>query len=98
MLKGTRHEWQIFFFISAGLFSFGGIIFAIFARGEVQEWAKVKADVVETLVHNEKDSETTKDEVSGDNNNDKATIALAEKEALMNGVDTNGHNDIARMA
>lgn len=35
----TQSEWQRVFFVCAGLSAFGGIFFAIFAKGEVQTWA-----------------------------------------------------------
>lgn len=44
---GTKQEWQAVFYISAGFFIFGGVIFAIFARGEIQPWADpIKAQVL----------------------------------------------------
>ncbi|XP_067649835.1 sialin-like [Haliotis asinina] len=39
----TRQEWQIVFFLVAGLNIVGGLVFVVFAKGEEQEWAKVTA-------------------------------------------------------
>ena len=38
--QGTAGEWRNAFFLAAGLSFFGNIIFVIFAKGEVQPWAK----------------------------------------------------------
>ena len=45
-LKGTQREWQTIFYISAGLFSVSSVIFDIFAKGEIQSWAKFENDDV----------------------------------------------------
>ena len=37
--KSTREEWQKVFFISAGLYTIGAIVFLIFGSGERQCWA-----------------------------------------------------------
>ena len=43
-LKGTREEWQVAFLI-AGIFNIvGGIIYLLFAKGEVQPWALEQVD------------------------------------------------------
>ncbi|XP_077983131.1 sialin-like isoform X2 [Glandiceps talaboti] len=36
----TQEEWQIVFYIAAGIYTFGAIFFIIFGSGEVQDWAK----------------------------------------------------------
>ncbi|XP_063425395.1 sialin-like isoform X2 [Mytilus trossulus] len=36
----TRAEWQIVFYIAAGMYIFGAIFYIIFASGELQPWAK----------------------------------------------------------
>ena len=60
-LKGTREEWQVAFLI-AGIFNIvGGIIYLLFAKGEVQPWAleqvdhnlKVSAEKKSLLRHND---------------------------------------------
>ncbi|OWF37697.1 Sialin [Mizuhopecten yessoensis] len=38
--NGTREEWQIVFFICAGLGVFGALVFCLLGSGEEQEWAK----------------------------------------------------------
>ena len=43
-MKGTREEWQVAFLI-AGIFNIvGGIIYLLFAKGEVQPWALEQVD------------------------------------------------------
>ncbi|XP_070208371.1 sialin-like [Littorina saxatilis] len=37
----TRQSWQTFFLISGAVYAVGGIVFVLFARGDVQPWAKV---------------------------------------------------------
>ena len=37
-------EWQKVFFIGAGIYMFGWIMFVIFADAEVQDWAKGRTD------------------------------------------------------
>lgn len=49
-LQGTKQEWQTVFFISASFFIFGGVIFAVFARGEIQPWA-IPVKTMELLVN-----------------------------------------------
>lgn len=39
-LQGSRSEWQTIFFISAGLFAVSSVVYDIFAKGDVQPWAK----------------------------------------------------------
>ncbi|XP_031342397.1 sialin-like isoform X2 [Photinus pyralis] len=36
----SEYEWQIVFFISSGVYLFGCIFYGVFAKGEVQSWAK----------------------------------------------------------
>ena len=38
-LQQTREEWQMVFFLAAGIYAFGGVIYIICARGELQPWA-----------------------------------------------------------
>ncbi|KAL8566529.1 hypothetical protein ACOMHN_009743 [Nucella lapillus] len=45
----TREQWQIVFYITAAIFTFGTIFFCVFARGEVQPWG-VTSMVQETFV------------------------------------------------
>ena len=44
MLQKTQEEWQKVFFLAAGLCVFGALFYGIFADGEVQEWAKERAE------------------------------------------------------
>ena len=39
-LQQTQAEWQIVFYISAVIYSFGAVFFVIFADGEIQSWAR----------------------------------------------------------
>ena len=38
-LKGTIEEWQIVFYVTAAVSLVGGLPYAFFARGEVEQWA-----------------------------------------------------------
>ncbi|PVD32482.1 hypothetical protein C0Q70_07921 [Pomacea canaliculata] len=38
----TRSQWNIFFIVSGSIYSIGGLIFVLLARGELQDWAKMK--------------------------------------------------------
>ena len=49
-LQGTREQWQTCFYISAGAYLLGWLMFTIFAKAEEQEWAKMKDDVLELEV------------------------------------------------
>lgn len=40
----TAGQWRIFFFITAGISTFGALMFIIFGSGEEQSWAKVKGE------------------------------------------------------
>jgi len=41
-LQRTRESWQIVFFIAAGVYAFGGIVFCALASGTTQPWARDK--------------------------------------------------------
>ena len=47
----TRAEWQVVFYISSAIYTFGAIIYMIFASGVIQKWAcdedELKPEVVE---------------------------------------------------
>jgi predicted permease len=36
----TRGQWQIIFYIAAGIYATGALIFVVFARGTEQPWNK----------------------------------------------------------
>lgn len=38
--SGDRYEWRLVFFISAGIYLVGCVIYWFYASGELQEWAK----------------------------------------------------------
>lgn len=38
--SGDRFEWRLVFFISAGIYLVGCVIYWFYASGELQEWAK----------------------------------------------------------
>lgn len=40
--QGTQEEWQSVLWLTAGILTTGATVFAIFASGDVQEWAKHK--------------------------------------------------------
>jgi len=37
--QGTKQEWQTVFFIAAGMYAIGAIVFAVFVEGTVLPWA-----------------------------------------------------------
>ena len=43
-LKELQSEWRVVFYISAGVFFLGGIVFVIFGSSELEEWAKIEDD------------------------------------------------------
>ncbi|XP_052803963.1 uncharacterized transporter slc-17.2-like isoform X1 [Mya arenaria] len=40
----TREEWLVAFYIAAGVYVLGAIIYAILAKGEIQDWAEEHVD------------------------------------------------------
>ena len=38
-MQGTAEEWQKVFYVWAAIFVLGVILFAVLARGEIQDWA-----------------------------------------------------------
>ena len=50
MTQDTRHSWQTFFLISGAIYACGGSIFVLFARGDVQPWARVKDTDIESIL------------------------------------------------
>ena len=48
IFQHSHEEWCRVFYISAALYSFGGIFFLIFATGKVQPWATSNGNGVET--------------------------------------------------
>ena len=49
LLQRTRESWQIVFFIAAGVYAVGGILFCILTSGTVQPWAIEKSKNVTEL-------------------------------------------------
>jgi len=39
--NGTREEWLLIFYISAGICAFGGVFYLLFGSSELQPWAGV---------------------------------------------------------
>ena len=39
--RSTRYEWQIIFFLGAGVYAVGAIVFVLFGSGDLQSWAGV---------------------------------------------------------
>jgi len=48
-LQRTRESWQIVFFIAAGVYAFGGVVFCVLTSGSVQPWAIDKSKNVAEL-------------------------------------------------
>ncbi|CAI4232383.1 unnamed protein product [Auanema sp. JU1783] len=56
--NNSQEEWQLVMWVTAGVLVTGSVIFSLFAKGEVQEWAKNKsADSVEGIPLKEKTPE-----------------------------------------
>lgn len=51
----TRTEWQIVFYMSAGIYIFGAIFYVIFASGDLQPWA---VETVPIDINNEENSDS----------------------------------------
>ena len=37
--QGTQGEWRTVFLLTGGISAFGGVVYLIFGKGGVQEWA-----------------------------------------------------------
>jgi len=55
--RSTRLEWQIIFFLAAGIYVVGAIVFVIFGSGDFQSWAGMP-DVHVTSVERQFDDVT----------------------------------------
>ncbi|CAJ0941698.1 unnamed protein product, partial [Mesorhabditis belari] len=57
--NGTRGEWQVIMWLTGGILVVGAALFALLAKGEVEEWAKVKPSekVEEEVPLQEKDNQ-----------------------------------------
>ena len=42
MLQGTRDEWLVVFDIASGISILGALIYLVFGKSDLQEWAKTK--------------------------------------------------------
>ena len=42
MLQGTRDEWLVVFDIASGISILGALIYLVFGKSNLQEWAKTK--------------------------------------------------------
>jgi len=57
--RSTRFEWQIIFFLAAGIYAVGAIVFGIFGSGKIQSWAGMP-DVYVTGVVQQLDGATVR--------------------------------------
>jgi len=39
-MQQTRESWQVVFFISAGVFTLGGVVYCVLGSGVIQPWAR----------------------------------------------------------
>ncbi|KRZ14949.1 Sialin, partial [Trichinella zimbabwensis] len=46
--RGVLSEWCIIFYITAIFYAIGGVVFALFAKAEVQSWAKLAVEASDT--------------------------------------------------
>ena len=76
--QGSADEWRKVFYIAIAILVAGGLIFVIFAKGEVQQWAKDDTNVL---------SMTTLPEAD-----DNKSIDLDKTTVLVNG-NQDGQND-----
>lgn len=51
VVEQTTEEWKIVFFISAGIYLIGCLIYWFWASGEIQEWAKLSNQQDATINH-----------------------------------------------
>ena len=42
MLQGTRDEWLVVFDIASGISILGALIYLVFGKSDLQDWAKTK--------------------------------------------------------
>jgi hypothetical protein len=47
VFQGSQSEWQVVFFICAAVYFASFIFYAVFARGEEQEWSKEGGGVID---------------------------------------------------
>jgi len=40
VFQQTRESWQIVFFISAGVYTLGGVLYCLLGSGVIQPWAR----------------------------------------------------------
>ena len=40
MFQQTRESWQVVFFITAGVFTLGGVVYCVLGSGVIQPWAQ----------------------------------------------------------
>ncbi|XP_060582480.1 sialin-like [Ruditapes philippinarum] len=74
---GTQEQWKTVFYITAGIYIFGSIFFAVFASGEVQPWALEDDCNMEIEVTNDR----KKKEINTMENNSNHQIAVVSIEA-----------------
>ncbi len=56
-MQGAREEWQQVFYIAAGVYTLGAILFGFLAEGEEQPWAKyIKPTSSESLQKDKDDA------------------------------------------
>ena len=51
--QGSQAEWRSVFFLTAGVYLFGGLAYLIFGGGDVEDWAKPTTE--KETVSNSKD-------------------------------------------
>lgn len=49
LLQGDSGQWQIVFYIAAGVYLFGAVIYGLFASGNRQKWAEVQTGYIPHL-------------------------------------------------
>ena len=40
LIQGSQSEWRNVFFMTGGVYLFGGLVYVFFGRGDIEQWAK----------------------------------------------------------
>ena len=87
----TREQWQTVFYVTAGIFLVGTVVFCLFAKADVQKWARPPDAEIECTVLNTSDKHTdarTLPNTPGKDTDARALLKTPEKDtdtrALLN--------------
>ena len=57
----TKDEWQIVFYLAAGIYGVGALVYFLFASGELQPWAEIPMGYAPHINTEEGETETNED-------------------------------------